>query len=728
MGLPTEEGTGVKSNRWLGLILLIYLLLGAAYAWVVPLGEAPDEIDHFLYVRYLLEQHAFPVMHPTAAENDTMEANQPPLFYLLNAAVTAPFPMTATADFPLNACYTFDPHDGGRANFYLHDPAEQNPLASDYLAFRAARLVSVLLGAVTVWLAYQLGRQMTPGDTSTGLLAAALLAFNPQFLFITASVNNDVLTAVLGAALVYVSVQAATAPRWRQFSILGGLMGLALLTKFALLALWPLPFLAALLTAGREQRKLAVQGGALVAGLPVLIAGWWYVRAARLYGDPLAWRVHLQAKGVEVLRTTPLTLTDLREFVVIHFQSYWAWFGWLKIQAPSWVYGVLVGITAVAIIGLVLIGRDWAAEVKRKGLSGLKSQYLHLSNARTATLFNLLAVAAIYASLLRYIRTINWSGYQGRLAYAAAAAAAALLALGWQRVAKTSKRLVRHGDLVRALPGLALAALAVGSLLFLIYPAYPRPDLYQPAAAIPRSCTRIAGLEVEAVPVANARSGDVVQVQPWLYGLETAVSQPLQIQIVGRDEQIIAETEAVFNWTKGQLWQPSFALPLATTQPVRASVRLGYPGALHDIGMAIIRPERPLQPQPQHLLQANFGDQLRLIGYDWQGQDDDSQTSRITLYWQAITPMDADYTTFVHVLDSEGVLVAQADGQPQAGAYPTSVWEAGEIVVDEKAVILTGERPLHVVAGVYLLETGIRLPRIDTTTDVTELFVLDKTP
>ena len=37
---------------------------------------------------------------------------------------------------------------------------------------------------------------------------------------------------------------------------------------------------------------------------------------------------------------------------------------------------------------------------------------------------------AIYASLLRYIQTINWTGYQGRLAFAAAVSIAMFIALG----------------------------------------------------------------------------------------------------------------------------------------------------------------------------------------------------------------------------------------------------------------------------------------------------------
>ena len=710
----------ITHKHWLTLILLLYLLLGAAYSWIVPLGEAPDEVDHFLYVRVLLEERAFPVMHPVAADNETMEANQPPLFYLLNAAVTAPFPMTASADLPRNACFTFDPYDGGRAHFYLHDPAEQNPFAADYLAFRAARLVSVLLGAIAVILAYSLGRQLVPGDGRAGLLAAGILAFNPQFLFMMASVNNDVLTAVLGAAIVYFSIRATLVPATRLFALLGGLVGLGLLTKFALLAFWPLPILAAFWPVFRERlsvirnrqspianRQSPIANLLLVLTLPLLIAGWWYVRAYLLYGDPLAWDVHLQAKGSEVLRAAPLALADLREFVVIHFQSYWAWFGWLKIKAPDWAYGLLALFVATATIGVILQLRDLRLEIKQSLNSNPQSPIADL-HFPIPLLFNLLAIVAIYASLLRYILTINWSGYQGRLAFAAAAPIAALLALGWWWWGKNllqrghGAKGERIGNGALALPVLGLLLFAVGSL-GQVAGAFPRPALYAPPADILRRCVTVAGLEVEALTLADGRSGETLLVTPWLYGRETAVSRPLQLQVIGRDGQVVGQIDDVVGWTVGDVWQHNWSIPLdVAAKPTLGWLRLGPPGALADVAPVIIRPERPLLPRPQHPLHAEFGEQLRLVGYDW-------QEGQITLYWQALAPMTADYTTFIHVLDTNGALVAQADGQPQGGAYPTSVWQVGEFVADEKGVMVEEERPLRLLVGVYLLETGERL-------------------
>jgi hypothetical protein len=719
-----------RIRRWLVLIIGLYLLLGAAYSLVVPLGEAPDEIDHILYVRHLVETRSFPIMQPAAADNVTMEANQPPLYYLVEAALTGFFPMTETADFPLNACYTFTPGEG-RANFYLHREAEQNFWSGTYLAFRTARLVSVLLGALTVWLAYKLGRQMAPQRPSAALLAAAFLAFNPQFIFMTASVNNDNLMALLGAAIVYGSVTAVIRPARSRFVWLGLLMGLALLTKFALLAFWPLLILAAVLPAlaprylviGNQlsaigERQPENTRGAIrntqyairpnlqsvisnllfVIFLPLLVSGWWYWRANALYGDPLAWAVHLQAKGSEVLRTTPFTMADLLDFARVHFQSYWGWFGWLKIQLPGWAYGLILLLVLAGAAGLILEIRDWRLEIKRP---------LRLQAKQIAIIFNMLAVAAIYVSLLRYIQTINWSGYQGRLAYGAAASVAALLALGVVSVIGGRRSVSGKRSLA---VGAGLFLLAAGSLWFLIRPAYARPQLFQPEAELPRVCLTLPGAAVETAVFPDiVKPGETLPVALSLYGQAATESQPIRVQVAGRNGRIIAEAEAEFSWKQGDVWTAQFDLPVAVdAEPVRGIVQVGIGEEWRNVGAVKAAPVRPYQPQPQYAVtDANFAGKLALVGYDL------NPDGTITLYWQGLAEMTQDYTTFIHLLDENGNLLAQADSQPQNGAYPTAIWDVGEIVADVKQVDFNHPAAARWRVGVYWLETGERLSLAD---------------
>lgn len=698
----------MNEKRWLWLIVAVYAVLGMAYSWVVPLGESPDEVDHFLYVRYLVEQRAFPIMQPAAADNETMEANQPPLFYLLNAVITAPFPMTASADLPLNACFTFDPDDGGRAHFYLHEAAEQSPFAPGYLAFRVARMMSVALGAVTVWLAYPLGRQLAPPDKRVGLLAAGILAFNPQFIFMTASVNNDVLTAVLGAALVYFSVTAAKSPSLGCFIGLGVLVGLGLLTKFALLAFWPLPLLAVLLNVGNSRIKQTLQNGTAVIGLPVLIAGWWYVRAFRLYGDPLAWDVHLQAKGSEVLRTSPLTLADLGEFVGIHFQSYWAWFGWLKIQPTDWVYALLAMFVLLAFGGLLLLLREGYAQLLAMGTVNLFRFYRERPRI-TAVLFNILATAAIYASLLRYIQTINWSGYQGRLAYAAAAPMAALLALGWWRLAKFLPQ--------KALVGLPVAGLLVLAFASLVQlsGAFPRPALYTPPAVWDRVCQMTsAGFYVEAVDLpATVEPGDSFMVSLGGYG-QMAGTALSEIALLDWEGGLLDTAVLNLSWPAATPISDTVQLTVPPdVLPMRARLAYFFSNDTVALGYLKIAAEETPALQPKNVVSANFGDQIMLIGYDLQTEAD---STRLTTYWQALHPIAEDFTIFVHLLDEEGNLIAQQDAQPMGGRYPTSIWGVGEVVVDEAILNFpAGAQPVQIGTGLYRLRTLERLPVVGET-------------
>ena len=711
--------------RWLSAILLLYLLLGLAYSVVVPLGESPDEADHFRYVQYLAQEKRFPLLSPLAEANVTMEANQPPLFYALAAAVTGWVDMAEPADFRRNSCFSFDPNDPGRQHFYLHGPEEQFPYRGTFLAFHLARLLALLLGAGTVWLAYALGQEISYGSRRVGLLAAALLAFNPQFIFISASVNNDVLTALLGAAVVSLSVVALKRPARLVYAGLGLVVGLGLLTKFALLALWPVAVLAAVvpaLTGRRQSESIAYRPLLInlffVVGLPIALAGWWYWRTHQLYGDPLAWTVHLQAKGEQVLRQSPFSGADLVEFVRLHFQSYWALFGWLNVAVPDWIYVVLAAVTLLALLGLAWEAGDGLRQALRSDAPVDKMPLL----------LTVVAVASIYVSLLRYIQTINWSGYQGRLAFAVAAPIAALLATGLMAL---PRRLGVGGTpawLVAAPVGLLL--LAIASLVVFVAPAYARPAIYQPNAALPRTCARFAGgVALEAFEVPDRlRPGEMAPVTVYGFGLaNSGGAQRLRLQVSGRDGVPVGAAETVLSWRTGEVVSATLLIPIAAdAEPARALLQAGLlaaPGewqaatssngrALHlpiSLATAKIPPRQPLAPMPEHVAEATFGDEMRLLGYDVAAGDG---AFTVTLYWQSLSSTVVDFTTFAHLLDSSGRLVSQDDSQPQAGAYPTSIWDAGEVVADVKYLQRPSSSPgsLQLAVGVYEPGTLLRLP------------------
>src|SRR5437762_12724461 len=83
------------------LLPLAFALVAGLYSLVVPPWEAPDEPAHFAYAAHLLDARALPRMVVGAGPT---EAHQPPLYYLLAAALMAPLdrsdPAGALAPYP----------------------------------------------------------------------------------------------------------------------------------------------------------------------------------------------------------------------------------------------------------------------------------------------------------------------------------------------------------------------------------------------------------------------------------------------------------------------------------------------------------------------------------------------------------------------------------------------------------------------------------------------------
>jgi hypothetical protein len=115
-------------------------------------------------------------------------------------------------------------------------------------------------------------------------------------------------------------------------------------------------------------------------------------------------------------------------------------------------------------------------------------------------------------------------------------------------------------------------------------------------------------------------------------------------------------------------------------------------------------------PTPQVTLNQPFGNQITLLGYDMSFAGDSNL--KLVLYWRAETGLHTDYTTFLHLRNIGNETVAQKDSPPAGGRYPTSLWDAGEIVVDEIILPLDQVPPgLYTpVIGLYEFGTGTRLP------------------
>lgn len=101
----------------------------------------------------------------------------------------------------------------------------------------ALGFVQALLGVGLVWLVSVCGRRIVSGHVA--VFAALLAALHPGLIFYTTKFHPFVLDALLLAAVVAVALAVVPQHPWRSVLVVGGLLGLCVLTRPTILAFLP---------------------------------------------------------------------------------------------------------------------------------------------------------------------------------------------------------------------------------------------------------------------------------------------------------------------------------------------------------------------------------------------------------------------------------------------------------------------------------------------------------
>jgi hypothetical protein len=108
-----------------------------------------------------------------------------------------------------------------------------------------------------------------------------------------------------------------------------------------------------------------------------------------------------------------------------------------------------------------------------------------------------------------------------------------------------------------------------------------------------------------------------------------------------------------------------------------------------------------------------LGDAIQLLGYDLNPPENPGEALQLKLYWETLAAVAEDYDVFVHVIDKNGQLVAQADNEPVASLAPTGRWQPGDLIRDPYRVDWPADLPSGIYTinvGMYLRQNGARLP------------------
>jgi len=721
--------------------VIAFLALAFVYNVTVPVLEAPDEQWHVAYVKYIADGHGLPV--ESLNRLDLQEAHHPPLYYALGALATF---WINTDDLP--ALLTPNPHwgFGGRSpdldnrNLFLHlHPGERLPYQGAALAVHIVRALSALAGAVTVASTYALALVIFPGRRWLALGAATFVAFNPQFLYLSASVNNDALVAALCAVALVLIAQLARGQAGRgRLLALGVIIGLALLTKWSAIPL----VAAALIALGsghwavgrRGWRDLSYDALWLLAPV-LLLSGWWFVRNQVVYGDPLGLRMMLQ------LFPPRNPVPDLRQILSelpAQERSFWASFGWENVYPPTWVYTVFLSLDRLAALGLLaaVVSSQWSVVRRRLNWPLTTDHWL------PAFAPPLLFALFVFIAFIQWMRTTY---AVGRHLFPALPVIALLLMLGLTALARFVTGLLtavsrgtappcphgRGAGLLPAAYGLLLFAIATAAPPLWIAPAYwPPPPLAEgEIAAIPHRLDvdfggrlRLLGYRLNTDTTAPGER--LVVTAYWQALAPFEDNWTVFVHLLGENGAIVAQRDTYPGlgrlptpaMTPGQTFADTYTLevPITAYAPDAATLRIGLvnpdgvrvpasdsTGRRLGDGVALASVSVRARPgQVPNPLALDFGGEIRLAGYDLtQRTARPGESLAVTFYWQTLRPPAHNYTVFVHLVAADGTLWAQADARPQAG------WEAATSAVISDTHNLS--LPSNLPAGAYDLEVGL---------------------
>ncbi len=703
------------------VLLIIYSILAAIYSIVTPIFEAPDESYHFEFIQHLAYTPELPVQDPKVKTPWFQEGGQPPLYYGLMAPIVRlttsqyePYPLATNPHAKIGYGAADINH-----NVYVHSVAETFPWQGVPLSVHLIRLLNIVFGACTVYAVYRTARLALPGKPGIAILAMALVALNPIFLFISGSINNDnpvTLLSVLAIWLMLLIVQRGFT--MQRVALLSLVMALAVLSKVSGMLLYGTAgaLLLLLLVKQRISFRQALIAGTLFIVAFAVVVGWWFFRNLRLYGDPTAMQSLLAFMET---RHDPYTFgVMLSEMDGLRYSS-WALFGWFNVLGPLWFITLMDVFTGLALVG----GIVWGV------------RHIRLRNFEPFYPIGLLGLhfVIVFVAFIQWNRLI-WAT-TGRLLYPAIASMSILIALGWYSLVEGRKSL-------RPLAAIPVVILLVVALLLpftTIAPAYapPSPVSALPADAIPADVTfekiQVAGFRIDPAPVLP---GGNLPITLYLSGEPDPRDLSLYLTVFDGAGQPVGKIDSypgsgnlpTSAWIPGSLYADSYAIPIspAARGPAQFSVEFGWwdfatktriPATQADgksLAALILRGGTLLAPAPATppmvAQSAVFSGALRLNGYALAPADGAlraGETLQVTLNWEGLTRVYEDFTVFLHLETEDGKLVAQDDSPPLRGVYPTSAWAPGQPFAEMRQIQIA---PGKVPPGTYRLALGLYRP------------------
>jgi hypothetical protein len=100
---------------------------------------------------------------------------------------------------------------------------------------------------------------------------------------------------------------------------------------------------------------------------------------------------------------------------------------------------------------------------------------------------------------------------------------------------------------------------------------------------------------------------------------------------------------------------------------------------------------------------AHFGEAIALTGWHAPAEVAAGGQMTVTLWWEAASTPDRDYTAFIHLLAADGTQITGFDQAPGGLRFPTQAWRSGDQIVAQFPLTVPPATP----AGNYGVWVGL---------------------
>ena len=322
--------------RWgiLGMAVIIYLM----WTNVIPFNRAPDEYGRYLVPQFIFENGCLPQGGEESVRIPGWGFSYA-LTPILGGIISSIF-MKAYSII-----------GGNTEQLYL-----------------AARLASVCCGVGTVYFMFKIGKE-TVGERYK-YICASLIAFWPQFTFISAYVNNDIVAVFSISIIVYYWIQGIKS-KWSFRACIGlgigiSICALSYYNAYGFILCSMILFIKSNLLMQQRWKEIFKRGG-IIAVIVIILSGWWFMRNGIIHnGDILGLKSVTEYSNLYGLpelqpanRDTPHNLNESllymlkdRKWIDQTYKSFIGVFDYMNIYVYNWIYklyGILMLIKIVTI-------------------------------------------------------------------------------------------------------------------------------------------------------------------------------------------------------------------------------------------------------------------------------------------------------------------------------------------------------------------------------------------